>query len=77
MTRLCGLLATFEFAYFVAPRSAQSLFMSIHYISKGVSSFAILGYTSILSKYSFDLKFTVSIQLEKSSFLIYYFNHFS
>lgn len=59
-----GLLASFEFAYSIAPRSAQSLFMSVHYISRGIASYLIKPYITIMTNYSLDLKFSVSIKLE-------------
>ncbi len=65
VNRLFGLLATFEFACFVAPRSAQSLFMSIHFISKSIASFIVYAYMYVLLEHSIDLwDFSVSIEIE-------------
>ena len=52
LTRLFGVLAIYEFAYFTAPRSAQSLFMT----------FCLLSITmpDILPDALADLKFDVS-----------------
>lgn len=64
-TQAFGLLASFEFAYFVAPRSAQSLFMSFNFMSKIVSSYVIYAYMT-----HFTLDFTVSIKIRSHVFLV-------
>ncbi len=61
-TQLFGLFASFEFADFVAPRSAPSLFMSIHYISRGIATFIMYAYIRVLTKYKTDLYFSMSIK---------------
>lgn len=61
MAQLFGLLASFEFAYFFAPRSAQSLFMSLHFISRGIASYFGVACIIVLKKYSYDMLFNVSI----------------
>lgn len=62
--QLFGLLAIFEFAYLIAPRSAQSLFMSLYFISKRIAPYIIDVYTIILQNYSFDMNFHVSINVK-------------
>lgn len=64
IAQLFGLLASFEFAYFVAPRSAQSLFMSLHFISRGIASYIGAACFAEANKHSFDLHFYVSIKIE-------------
>jgi dipeptide/tripeptide permease len=46
-----GTLATFEFAYLIAPRSAQSFFMSLYFISRSIVSYILIGYENTVSKY--------------------------
>ncbi len=53
-------VASLEFAYLAAPRSAQSLFMSLQFCSLGLSSFIGNGYFSIFSSTS-NFDFNVSI----------------
>lgn len=48
---LFGTLATFQFAYFIAPRSAQSFFMSIYFISRSVGNYILSAYMDTLSMY--------------------------
>jgi hypothetical protein len=52
-------VASLEFAYLAAPRSAQSLFMSLQFCSLGISSFIGNGYFSIYSSTS-NFDFSVS-----------------
>ncbi|CAF4361887.1 unnamed protein product, partial [Adineta steineri] len=39
VSEVFAMVASYEFAYFAAPQSAQSLFMSLRFASIGVSSF--------------------------------------
>ena len=39
-------VATFEYAYYTAPRSAQSLFMSLRFTAVGVAHFINLGFSN-------------------------------
>jgi len=64
IAQLFGLLASFEFAYFVAPRSAQSLFMSLHYIATRIASYIYVAYVSVLGKHEIYLDFKVNIKIE-------------
>lgn len=65
LAQLFALLANFEFAYFVAPRSAQSLFMSLHYISRTIGSYITDADTHMFQNNSSSLlDFSVSIALE-------------
>lgn len=48
---LFGTLATFQFAYFIAPRSAQSFFMSLYFLSRSVGNYILGAYMDILSTY--------------------------
>ena len=54
------MLNSYKFAYFVAPRSAQSLFLSFYFCSIGISSFLSVAYTTIFSNTSSSLDFRVS-----------------
>jgi len=64
VAQLFGLLASFEFAYFVASRSAQSLFMSFHYISMRIASYIYKAYMQVLQKNKIHFGFEVSIKIE-------------
>ena len=55
-------LACYEFAYYAAPSSAQSLFMSLRFCSMGVSSFIGSAYLALFPTPSIDLNFSVSRQ---------------
>lgn len=55
-------VATLEFAYISAPRSAQSLLMSLQFCSVGIASFIANGYFSIYPTPSNDVYFGVSIK---------------
>lgn len=60
------MVASFEYAYFAAPRSAQTLFMSLRFCSIGISSFIGTGYIAAFATSSFHLDFSVSIKLVQS-----------
>ena len=57
-------VASYQYAYFAAPRSAQSLFMSLWFFSTGVSSFIGAAYIAVFPTPSFKLDFSVSIKIE-------------
>lgn len=44
------MVASCEYAYFAAPRSAQSLFMSLHFCAVGVGSFLGAAYMAFFSR---------------------------
>lgn len=60
VAQLFGLLASFEFVYLIAPRSAQALFMNLHFISRGVASYIAVAYMNVITNFSMDLNFNVS-----------------
>jgi hypothetical protein len=60
-SQLFAMVASYEFAYFAAPRSAQSLFMSLHFCSIGISSFIGSGYSSLFLGLADESNFSVSI----------------
>ncbi len=62
-SEIFAVVASYEYAYFAAPRSAQSLFMSLRFCSIGISSFIAIGYVALFSDSSFDLDFSVSITI--------------
>ena len=63
-SELFATVACFEFSYFAAPRSAQSLFMSLYYCTVGLAPFIGYGYISIFGNNSSDLDFSVSIKIK-------------
>lgn len=65
------MVASFEYAYFAAPLSAQTLFMSLRFCSIGVSSFLGTAYIHAFSTDESTLDFSVS---RKKLDLIIFFN---
>jgi dipeptide/tripeptide permease len=61
--QLFGLLASVEFAYFIAPRSAKSLFMSLYYFSRIIAEYIADAYMTYPSTTSSKLDFSVSIKI--------------
>jgi hypothetical protein len=70
LAQLFSLLASLEFAYFAAPRSAQALFITLHSFSAIVASYIRNAYTFVLQKHEIDLDFDVSIKIERCFFII-------
>lgn len=60
LSEVFGMVASYEFAYMAAPRSAQSLIMSLRFCSLGLSSFLGEAYVSIFSKSKDIFDFGVS-----------------
>ncbi|CAM2697840.1 unnamed protein product [Rotaria socialis] len=58
LSEVFGMVASFEFAYLAAPRSAQSFIMSLRFCSLGLSSFISDAYVKLmtvtLKKFDFD-----------------------
>ena len=63
LSELFIMVASFEYAYFAAPRSAQSLFMSLRFCSAGISSFIGAAYVAYYPSPSFQLDFGVSTEI--------------
>ncbi len=61
ISEVFAMVASFEFAYFAAPRSAQSLIMSLRFCSLGLSSFIGDGYIKIFTSKNKEFEFDVSI----------------
>jgi hypothetical protein len=61
LAEIFATVASLEFAYLAAPRSGQSLFMSLQFCSLGFSSFIGNGYYSIYSTTN-NFNFSVSIK---------------
>jgi len=59
------MVASFEYAYFSAPRSAQTLFMSLRFCSIGVAALIGVAYMAILAKPNLVLDFGVSIKTKQ------------
>ena len=64
ISQLFTMIASYEYAYFGAPRSAQSLFMSLHFCSAGLSSFINTAFINAFASQEIDLDFAVSIANE-------------
>ncbi len=69
-SEMFAMVASFEYAYYAAPRSAQTLFMSIRFCSLGISSFIATGYMVAFSTTNsnrntkFHMDFSVSIKIK-------------
>jgi hypothetical protein len=67
LSEVFGTVASLEFAFRAAPRSGQSLFMSLQFCSLGLSSFLGIGYLSIYptasNKFDFSVRWNTSLQL--------------
>ncbi|CAF0905534.1 unnamed protein product [Rotaria sordida] len=65
LSEVFGMVASFEFAYLAAPRSAQSLTMSLRFCSLGLSSFISDVYVKLMTitskKFDFDCQNTEEI----------------
>lgn len=65
LSELFAVVASYEFAYFAAPRSAQSLFMSFRFTAAGIASFIGIGLSnSFLTPADNDVNSNVSIKTE-------------
>lgn len=62
LSEVFGMIASYEFAYYAAPLSAQSLFMSLRFCSIGIASFLGAAYSTIFSPTSMKLDFSVSLK---------------
>lgn len=72
--QLFGMLACFEFAYFVAPRSAQSLFMTLYFCSIGVASYISASFVFLFEKFQLHMDFSVSsLNFDCISSILYFF----
>lgn len=71
--QLFGMLACFEFAYFAAPRSAQSLFMTLYFCSIGVASYINAFFVFLFKKFQLHMDFSVSsLNLDRISSMLYF-----
>ena len=70
LSEIFAMLASFEYAYFAAPRSAQTLFMSLRFCSLGVSSYLANGYFAIFKNTRSGLDFSVSMRIMDSPSII-------
>jgi hypothetical protein len=62
LAEIFATVASLEFAYLAAPRSAQSLLMSLQFCSLGISSFISKAYFSMYSTTSGSFDFGVSMK---------------
>lgn len=60
-SQLFAMVASYEYAYYAAPLSGQSLFMSLHFCSIGIPSLIGTVYSYILPDISSALDFSVSL----------------
>ena len=70
LSELFATVACFEFAYFAAPRSAHSLFMSLYYCTVGLASFVGTGYTALFSSGEPSVDFAVSVLMKQISLIV-------
>lgn len=64
-SQLFAMVASYEFAYFAAPRSAQSLFMSLRFSAAGIASFIGTAYSNVfLTSAEKDPNSNVSVKIE-------------
>lgn len=62
LVQIFGTLASFEFAYFIAPRSARSLFISLAIIGRVLGGSIAFVYLSLLLNRATGTDFSVSIK---------------
>ena len=62
-SEIFAMVASFEFAYLAAPRSAQSLIMSLRFCSLGLSSFIDDAYVRAIMSNNEKFKFEVSVYI--------------
>ncbi len=66
-SEIFAMLASFEYAYFAAPRSAQTLFMSLRFCSVGIASFIGAAYIAVFPEISWRSTSTVSMEIESNN----------
>ena len=59
-SQLFGMVGSYEYAYFVAPRSGQSLFMSLHFCAIGLSFMLGTIYINVFPRSNVNIDFKVS-----------------
>ncbi len=77
LSELFATMASYEYAYFAAPRSAQALFMSLCFVSVGVSSFIGSIYINFFPNRDVAINFEVSQKLVDFLFSFLYSTDFS
>ena len=59
LAQFFGSLASLQFVFEFAPRSGQTLFMALHYLSRAIGSYTVAGYSIALRNSTDDLRFLV------------------
>lgn len=72
LAEIFATVASLEFAYLAAPRSANSLLMSLQFSSVGISSFLGKAYLSFYSTTANSFDFSVSMRKLCKNVLICY-----
>ncbi|UJR14271.1 hypothetical protein I4U23_001262 [Adineta vaga] len=72
LAEIFGTVATLEFAYLAAPRSAQAFLMSLQFCSLGISSFIGQAYLSVYSTTTNNFDFSCQ-NLNRWTFTLYFF----
>jgi hypothetical protein len=68
ISEVFAMVASFEFAYLAAPRSAQALIMSLRFFSLGFSSFIGDIYMILFTSKNEKFEFSVSILFNETMF---------
>lgn len=66
-------VGSYEFAFYAAPRSAQSLFMSLRFCSLGTASFIGAAYVAGFSTHSKIITLNFSVSIKSDIYLRSYF----
>jgi hypothetical protein len=74
-SQLFAMVASYEYAYYAAPLSAQSLFMSLHFCSIGIASFIGSIYINVFPKLDLEINFDVSQKLDDFLFSFLFSTH--
>jgi hypothetical protein len=71
LSELFATVASYKYAYLAAPRSAQSLFMSLRFCSAGISSIIGSVYINVFPTSGVDIDFKVNIKIDQFCLMIF------